>query len=133
MLTREKDIDMPMSTRLQLINTIRPKFYISIHQNTFFSGKVNGAECYCFDGDEEALKLGRLICQCLEKEAGIKNRGVRTGDYYILREGKVSGLIVECMYMSGEVDNKMFNEEGYKRIAEGIYKGICMYYNIIPA
>jgi SpoIID/LytB domain protein len=131
-LTRETDSDVSVSTRLSLINSIRPKFYVSIHQNSFFSNKVNGAECYCFDGDDEAMKLGRFICQGIESESGIKNRGVRVGDYYMLREGKVSGLIVECMYMSGDMDNRMYNDEGYKRIAGGIFKGICMYYNIIP-
>lgn len=131
-LTREDDSNISVSTRLNLINSVRPKFYISIHQNSFFSNKVNGAECYCFDGDGEAMKLGRFICQGIESEAGIKNRGVRIGDYYMLREGKVSGLIVECMYMSGDTDTGMYNDDGYNRIAEGIYKGICMYYNIIP-
>lgn len=133
LLTRKDDSYVPISTRLSLINSVRPKFYISIHQNSFFSNKVNGVECYCFDGDNEAMKLGRFICQCIEAEAGIKNRGVRVGDYYMLREGKVSGLIVECLYMSGDMDMKMCNDEGYIRIAEGIYKGICMYYNIVPA
>lgn len=132
LLTRDCDIYVPMSSRLKLINSVRPKFYISIHQNSFFSDKVNGAECYCFDGDNEAMKLGRFICQEIEKESGIKNRGVRTGNYYMLREGKVNGLIVECMYMSGDMDTRMCNDDGYSRIADGIYKGICMYYNIIP-
>jgi len=132
LLTRDDDSYVPVSDRLSLINSVGPKFYISIHQNSFFSDKVNGTECYCFNGDDEAMKLGRFICQGIENEAGIKNRGVRIGDYYILREGKVSGLIVECMYMSGDIDTRMCNDEGYRRIAEGIYKGICMYYNIIP-
>jgi len=78
------------------------------------------------------MKLGKIILENISNIAGIKNRGVRTGDYYILRECKRSGILIECMYMSGDKDKLKYNEETYLLIAEAIYKSLCQYYEIEP-
>ncbi|GEM_PF-1735653 len=131
-LTRNDDINIPMSDRVGVINNFRPEIFISIHQNSFMFPGVNGVEVYCYDGDNEAMKLGKIILENISNIAGIKNRGVRTGDYYILRECKRSGILIECMYMSGDKDKLRYNEGTYLLIAEAIYKSLCQYYEIEP-
>lgn len=130
MLTRNEDIYVPMVDRVNLINNFRPEIFISIHQNSFMHSGVNGVEVYCYDRDDEAIKLGKAILENISSMAELKNRGVRTGDYYILRECKISGIIIECMYMSGDRDNLKYNGETYMKIAEAIYKSLCQYYGI---
>lgn len=131
-LTRYDDKNIPLSDRVQMINRERPELYISIHQNIFASPGVNGVECYCYQRDEEALKLGGVISRNISNKVGIKNRGTRTGDYFLLRECKVSGVMVECMYLSGNQDNEKYNEDNYNKIAAAIYESICSYYGIKP-
>lgn len=131
-LTRNDDINIPLSDRVNMINRERPELYISIHQNFFASPGVNGVECYCYRLDEEALKLGSIISREISSKIGVKNRGTRVGDYFLLRECKVSGVMVECMYLSGNQDRGKYNEENYKNIAEAIYESICIYYSIAP-
>lgn len=131
-LTRYDDINVPLSDRVEMINRERPELYISIHQNSFASPGVNGVECYCYHLDEEALKLGGIISEKISSRIGVKNRGIRTGDYFLLRECKVSGVMVECMYLSGNQDSSKYNEDNYNNIAEAIYESICIYYNIEP-
>lgn len=132
MLTRNNDIDIPLSDRVEMINRERPELYISIHQNFFASPGVNGVECYCYQLDEEALKLGGIISGVISNRVGIKNRGTRTGNYYLLRECKVSGVMIECMYLSGNQDIKKYNEDNYNKIAAAIYESICIHYSIEP-
>lgn len=129
-LTRDKDENIPMGERIRKINTLRPDIYISLHQNNFSSRGVNGTECYCFSGDNDAIRLGEIICKNLSSSLMVKNRGVRTGDYYMLREAKVSGVIIECMYMTGDMDCRKYKQSSYKSIAECICKSICSYYEI---
>lgn len=131
-LTRNDDKSIPLSDRVEIINRERPELYISIHQNIFASPGVNGVECYCYQLDEEALKLGGIISRNISEKIGVKNRGTRTGDYFLLRECKVSGVMVECMYLSGNQDNGKYNEDNYNNIAAAIYESICSYYNIEP-
>jgi N-acetylmuramoyl-L-alanine amidase len=117
---------------VNLINKERPELYISIHQNNFMSSGVNGVECYCYTRDEEALKLGGIISREISSITGVKNRGTRTGDYFMLRECKLSGVIVECMYMTGNQDREKYTEENYAKIAEAIFNSVCVYYNVEP-
>lgn len=131
-LTRNSDRDLSLGERVRIINSERPDFYISIHQNSFMSKSVNGVEVYCYYKDDAAQKLGNIICSTVSEEVNLTRRGVRTGDYYLLREAKVSGIILECMYMSGDYDSLKYNDENYLRIAGSIFKSICSYYNIEP-
>jgi N-acetylmuramoyl-L-alanine amidase len=132
LLTRNDDKNVPLGDRVEFINRERPGLYISIHQNDFMSPGVNGVECYCYSRDEDALRLGSIISKEISKKVGVKNRGVRVGDYYLLRECKLSGVIVECMYMTGNQDRGKYIDENYVKIAEAIFNSICEYFNIEP-
>jgi N-acetylmuramoyl-L-alanine amidase len=129
-LIRNSDCDIPLGERVNIINRERPDFYISIHQNSFLSSGVNGVEAYCYNRDEEAMRLGNIICSEISSAVDVKNRGVRTGDYYLLRECKVNGVIVECMYITGNQDIIKFNRENYMHIAEALLRSVCRFYNI---
>ena len=131
-LTRNNDANVLLGDRVRLINEIRPDFYISIHQNIFASENVNGTEIYSYDRDSEAIKLAEVISKLMSSSTGIKNRGINTGNYYLLRECKVSGIIIECMYISGSEDRNKYNNETFMKIAKSIFEGICRYYNIMP-
>lgn len=128
---RDGDSTIPMGDRVNKINEKRPEFFISIHQNSFMSPGINGVESYCYNRDEEAMKMANLICKEISTAIDVKNRGVRTGDYYLLRECKTSGVIVECMYITGDSDSKKYNSDTYKKIGEAIYKAICKYYGLL--
>ena len=131
-LTRNNDNNVLLGDRVRFINKIRPDFYISIHQNLFASENVNGVEIYCYERDSEAIKLAEMISKLISSNAGIKNRGINTGNYYLLRECKVSGILIECMYISGSEDRNKYNNETFIKIAKSIFEGICRYYNIMP-
>lgn len=131
-LTRYDDINIPLGDRVNIINRERPELFISIHQNYFASPGINGVECYCYMRDEEALKIGNIITREISSKIGVKDRGTRMGDYFLLRECKVSGVMVECMYLSGCMDRERYNEDNYNNIADAIYRSICIHYNIEP-
>ena len=129
-MTRTDDIDIPSVDRVGCINTCRPSFFISIHQNEFMLQGINGVEAYCYEGDTTAHEVAINITESISNDINIKNRGVKVGDYYLLRETKVSGLILECMYMTGCLDSKKYIEANYSIIANAIFKAICKYYEI---
>lgn len=131
-LTRNEDIDISLEERVKFINAQRPEFCISIHQNSFMMPGINGVEAYCYDKDNEAIKLGKFLCSNISDTIGVKNRGVRTGDYYILRESRVSTLILECMYLTGNIDISKYSSRNYLLIAGCIFDSICKYYNVEP-
>jgi len=130
-LTRSEDVNMPMPKRMELINSIRPNFVISIHQNSFFAPKVSGTEIYFYRGDYEGEKMGKLILENIVKCLNNVNRGSRNADFSILRESKVSAIVVECMYITNPDEEGQLREDGVKdKIARSIYRGIMDYYGM---
>ncbi len=128
-LTREDDSKVLMSRRAEIGNDLRPHFFISIHHNAIENPTVSGTEIYYFKGDAEGEKLGGAIMKHMVDQAGVINRGVRIANFYILREVKVSSLILEIGYISNPMEEKKLERDTYKKqIATGIYKGIMEYY-----
>lgn len=129
-LTRYKDEDVALSDRVRIINKKRPDIFISIHQNSFPQESVNGIEVYCFKDDLDALELSTMILENVSGKLELKNRGVRNGEYYLLRESKSTGVIVECMYITGNYDSQKLDDNSLEKIAEAIYDAVCEYFNV---
>ncbi|WDC85633.1 N-acetylmuramoyl-L-alanine amidase [Caloramator sp. mosi_1] len=55
---------------------------------------------------------------------------MREGDYYILRESKSTGVIVECMYITGNIDSSLICDENLYKIAEAMYRAVCEYFEV---
>lgn len=131
LLLRDKDEDISLPNRLEMVNSIRPNFLISIHQNAFFAPGVSGTEVFCFRGDNEGYKLGNMVLDNIVKVLGTVNRGCKYADLYILRESKVSSIAVECMYITNPGEERRLREDKtLDEIAKSIYRGIMDYYGI---
>lgn len=130
-LTRDRDEDVSLPARIEMINNIRPNFLISIHQNTFFAPGVSGTEVFYYRGDHEGEKISSLILENIVKAIGTSNRGIKQADFFILRESKVSSIVVEAMYISNPKEEQRLKEDGIKdEIAISIFRGIMDYYGI---
>ncbi len=130
-LTREDDSNITLSERADVANKIKPDFFISIHLNSFVMPGVNGCEAYCYSEDNEAIELSDTILSEIEKSTRIKKRKVNIGDYFILRESKVNSMIIECFYLTGNIDNSLINKKTIDNLAKAFYSGVCKYYDII--
>lgn len=131
-LTRDNDRKILLSRRAEIANSIRPHFFISIHQNAIDNPRVSGTEIYFFEGDTEGEELGRMIMDQLVEEANVIDRGVKAANFYILREVKVSSTLLEIGYITNPEEEKRLKTQNFrKNIAIAIFKGIMGFYNQI--
>lgn len=127
--TRTKDIYVPLSKRAELANTLRPNFFLSIHQNSFANPNISGSEIYHYRGDREGGTLANFILQELSEALGTVQRGVRIADFYLLREVRTSVLQIEIAYITNpEEEKKLRSEKMQDQAAQAIMKGIIKYY-----
>ncbi len=130
-LTRKGDHNIPMVDRAKLSNSVKPNFFISILQSTFASPGVSGTEIYHFRGDKAGEKLSKLVMDEISSSLKTKNRGVRTAEFYLLREVKGSSIIIQLLYITNPQDEaKLADPDFRKKAAEAIYNAINQYYNI---
>jgi len=129
-LTRDSDVSMTLSDRAELSNGKRPDFFLSVGQNSFPNTTASGTEIYYYRGDTQGERLSKLIIENLSKSLGIKNRGVRTADFYLLREIRASAVIVQLLYISNPQDEKLLCGQSFREAAsEAILKAIRIYFD----
>ncbi|MGE5677036.1 MAG: N-acetylmuramoyl-L-alanine amidase, partial [Pseudomonadota bacterium] len=128
-LTRIGDTSIALSDRAALSNGKRPELFLSIGQNSFPNSTASGTELYYYRGDTQGERLSRLILERLEKSLGLKDRGARTAEFYLLREVKASAVIIQLLYISNPRDEALLSDPGFReKAAEAIFEGIRKYY-----
>lgn len=128
-MTRREDARVLLSDRTDMVNRIRPHFFLSIHQNNFYNPNISGTEMYYYSGDDEGKRLGRCIMDRLVKEVGTLDKGIKKANFFVLREVKVSSLLMELFYITNLEEERKLRDEGFRsKVAEALYNGIMSYY-----
>ena len=128
-LTRDNDTGMTLSDRADFSNGKKPDFFLSIGQNSFTNPTASGTEIYYYRGDRQGERLSKSIMENLTKSLGLRNRGVRMAEFYLLREVKASAVIVQLLYISNLQDENLLRDQSFiKAAAKAIFKGIGTYF-----
>ena len=128
--TRKEDIYLPLSSRVNLADQVRPDFFISIHQNSFANPNISGSEIYYYRGDREGETLANFVLEGLSERLGTASRGAKNADFYLLREVRTSAIQIEVGFITNPNEEKKMAEEDFgKKAAEAIASGLMKYYS----
>ena len=107
--------------------------FISIHQNSYSSPSVKGAQVFYYNSSEESKRLAEAIQKNLIETLDSENtRSAKANsDYYILKNTKIPAAIIECGFLSNPDEEGRLNTEEYRRKAAwAIYLGINEYFSL---
>lgn len=121
-----------LKNRLALIDASGATVAVSIHQNSYTSEKVHGAQVFYYETSEEGKKAALIMQEQLKR--GIdetNNRAAKANStYYLLKKSSIPTIIVECGFLSnGEEAEKLTQEEYQEKMAWNISIGILQYLN----
>lgn len=121
-----------MKKRCQIINESNAALAVSIHQNSYRSQGIKGAQVFYYYKSDEGNKLAGMIQNQLvngvDKENGRKEKS--NSDYYILINSDCPAVIVECGFLSNPEElSLLINDEYQDKIALAVHKGIIEYLN----
>jgi N-acetylmuramoyl-L-alanine amidase len=126
--TRKDDSYPTLDERVELANSERANYFISIHCNANAAHGVCGTECHVHSKTStKAVKLANEIQKQFVDKAGRKSRGVkdtedRTYSLQVLKYTEMTSVLVECGFMTNETEAKFLNTtEGQEDIAMSIY------------
>ena len=130
-------IDTPLNTRVQRANTARADAFISIHANAAGSGwnTAEGIETFIYNQGTQSgsMKLAANVQNHLIRDTGRKNRGVKRGNYAVLRETNMPAILIEAGFMTNLQENNLLKSDQYRKIvARAVVKGIAQTYNLQP-
>ena len=134
-MTREShDVNISNKERAQIGNDAEADVTLRIHGNSFSNPDVNGIEFYVRDvGDNTAeykersdydYALAKELYDVMIAATGATSRGVKRSDSYTgTNWSDVPSIIIECGFMSNEIeDNKLASEEYQQIIADSVGK-----------
>ncbi len=126
-LTRRSDIDLDLAPRVEMAEQMRATVFVSIHANAITMSRpdVNGLETYYYDSGYD---LARTIHASILQTASIRDRGVRSARFYVLRRTSMPSVLVETGFVTGAEDAANLATPAHRRqMAEGIARGILQY------
>ena len=127
--------DVPLHERTKRANSLLADLYISIHANAAGNGgwhEATGIETFIHQSKpKKALALATKIQKELSTATGLHNRGVKTADFHVLRETKMTAVLIECGFMTNKSDLKLLKSESYrKKCAQVIEEAITSHYHL---
>ncbi len=125
--------DTPLKTRTDKANNAKADAYVSIHFNAFNAiwGSHGGIETYHHPSSIKGKELAELVQKELIKETGLRNRGIKSGNFQVLRETKMVSILAECGFMDNLEEAKLMLDGNYQmKCARAIAKGICRYFGV---
>ena len=127
--------DVPFTTvtadlqaRTDLANAQGAALFVSIHQNSA-TGVASGTETYVHTTAGAAPKaLAAAIQQALVARLMLTDRGVKTANFFVLRNSSMPAVLVEGAFISNPADALLLaNPDVRQAMAEGIGQGIVTY------
>jgi N-acetylmuramoyl-L-alanine amidase len=120
-----------MRNRKEIANLSKADIIVSIHQNSYPSGSVRGAQTFYFAESEKSKRLALSIQNELVDFVDPKNaRSIKDNSkYFILKQTAIPAVIVECGFLTNSAERGLLTTDEYQeKIAWAIYKGIIAYF-----
>jgi N-acetylmuramoyl-L-alanine amidase len=134
-MTRNNDHFIPLARRVEIAEQADANIFVSIHFNSSRSPEAKGIEVFFCDSKESktrtnaSRKLADAILSRLVRRTSAHSRGVKKGNFYVIRETEMPAVLVEGGFISNPAERALLKSRDYQeKIAQGIADGIDQYF-----
>ena len=130
-MTREGDRSASNKTRVEVANESGADVFVSIHANSYSDSDSNGTETfYCSQNSNS--DASRYLAQQLQRELiaelELRDRGVKTRSFYVLKETEMPSALVELAFLSNEEEEELLKKPKVRAgSAEALFRGLEAY------
>ncbi len=126
-LTRSSDSFIPLPSRVNAAQSYQADAFISLHYDSNEDRSVRGMTGYYYHGYQKALAesvYGSTVAQ-----TKLNDRGVRVGDFHVIRENSKEAVLMELGYLSNPEEEITLNSGLFQEnAASGLYNGLARYF-----
>ena len=149
-LTRTRDVWIPLDARSATANRARADLFVSIHANSALDRSVSGIETFCLTPEGAASSnagtpvsrrypgnrnnsrnflLAYRVQRSLLKRTGAFDSGVKFARFAVLREVNCPAVLIETSFLSNWKEETNLRNPAYlDKVARGIAAGILNYH-----
>ena len=119
-----------LQARCDVGNNSNTEIFVSLHMDSFSNSTPCGTTGYYFTGgSQNSQRLARNLAEGVIGEIGTDSRGVKACSFYVVKHTKMPATLLEIAFLSNNKEEKLLNsDEGIKKAAVGIVKGINKYF-----
>ena len=128
-LTRETDTYLTLSQRANIANQKGATLFLSNHCNSADNPSATGVESYVHPNEVSGCKLSENISKRLSEVLGLRNRGAKEANFAVLRETKMSAILVENAFISNPSDAVILRDKK-QQIANAITQEVLAFFGI---
>ena len=126
-LTRTVDSYLSLQSRVRSSHSHGADAFISIHYDSINDRSVKGTTSFYYHSYQKPLAT--TIHSSVVQYTKIKDRGVRSGNYHVLRENKQNAVLVELGYLSNPLEESLVTTAQFQeKAATGLYQGLANYF-----
>lgn len=124
----EGNTDESLASRLSKYVNANVAAFVSIHHNAYTGNWNNatGVEVYTDkNATEDDLRLANCIHARLAKYTGLRDRGVKRYNFYVINQNRIPAVLVEGGFMDGTNDYKVITSDaGQTAYARAVSEGL---------
>lgn len=128
--------DIALKTRTSKANSFKADVYIACHHNANNGtwGGWTGVETYTYNSpqaNQKSVEIAKLVHPLVVKAMGLKDRGLKTENFHVLRETVMPAILIEGGFMDSYIDiNALRDNAKLKAQGEGIAEGLALYFGL---
>nr|WP_206691596.1 N-acetylmuramoyl-L-alanine amidase [Heyndrickxia coagulans] len=126
-LTRNSDTYVSLPERTAISNTNHADAFVSIHFDSAEDPHTRGHTTYYYHAQD--YNFARLVNNQITSRLGTVDRGVKFGDFHVIRENTQPAILLELSYLSSPAEEKHIAEKSFQtKAVAGIYNGLKAYF-----
>ncbi|MFL6518347.1 MAG: N-acetylmuramoyl-L-alanine amidase, partial [Bacillus sp. (in: firmicutes)] len=126
-LTRKNDSYLQLASRVSVARTYNADAFISLHYDSNLDHSVRGMTSYYYHSYQKAL-ADTLFASTIG-QTKLTSRGVRFGDFHVIRENSQNAALMELGYLSNPEEEMTLKSGGFQEnAASGLFDGLARYF-----
>ncbi|MEH7504977.1 SH3 domain-containing protein [Neobacillus drentensis] len=126
-VTRKNDSYLQLASRVNMARNYNADAFISLHYDSNLDRSVRGMTGYYYYSYQKAL--ADSIFASTVGQTKLKSRGVRFGDFHVIRENSQKAVLMELGYLSNpEEEMTIKSGEFQENAASGLFDGLARYF-----
>jgi N-acetylmuramoyl-L-alanine amidase len=132
--SNEGKVDESLTERFKRYQTAKVDAFVSIHHNAFTGSWNNatGVEVYTDKNSTAAdNKLAEAIYSKLVNYTGLKGRGIKQANWYVINQNNIPAVLVEGGFMDSNTDYTIITSDaGQTAYAKAVAEGLIEFLNL---
>jgi len=123
--TRSTDVFVPLTERAAISNRANADLFVSFHRNGSTNPNANGFENWVYtNASAKSVAAANYILDRVVAVGVQSNRGIKHGNFVVLRETRAPAVLIENGFISNLEDNRLFDSK-FDSYAQAIASGIA--------